>query len=76
MDLDLTGKNALVTGASKGLGLAITRALRDEGVHVVAGARSTMTELAELTRDGRVDAVNVDPESVRSGGRPKMSGSG
>lgn len=64
MDLDLTGKHALVTGASKGLGLAITRALRDEGVHVVAGARSTTTELAELTQDGQVDAVSVDLSSV------------
>ena len=32
MDLRLAGKTAIVTGASKGIGLAVTRALVDEGV--------------------------------------------
>jgi NAD(P)-dependent dehydrogenase (short-subunit alcohol dehydrogenase family) len=41
MDLGLTGKVAVVTGASKGTGLAVTRALLEEGAHVVAGAPSS-----------------------------------
>jgi NAD(P)-dependent dehydrogenase (short-subunit alcohol dehydrogenase family) len=41
MDLKLTNKIAVVTGASKGIGLAITQALIAEGTKVVAGARTT-----------------------------------
>ena len=38
MDLDLNDKVAVVTGGSKGIGLAIVRTLAAEGAHVVAGA--------------------------------------
>jgi NAD(P)-dependent dehydrogenase (short-subunit alcohol dehydrogenase family) len=64
MDLGLDGKRALVTGASKGIGLAIVRALRDEGARVVAGARGTSAELDALLADGQVEAVAVDLSSV------------
>ncbi|MEJ2860730.1 SDR family NAD(P)-dependent oxidoreductase [Actinomycetospora flava] len=45
MDLQLTGKRVLVTGASRGIGLAIVRAFRDEGASVVAAARRSTPEL-------------------------------
>ena len=41
MDLHLTDKVAVVTGANKGIGLAVTKALVGEGAHVVAGSLST-----------------------------------
>lgn len=39
MDLGITGKVALVSGGSKGMGLACAAALAAEGVHVVIAAR-------------------------------------
>jgi NAD(P)-dependent dehydrogenase (short-subunit alcohol dehydrogenase family) len=60
MDLDIAGQVAVVTGASKGIGLAVTSALVDEGVHVVAGARTSSAELDKLVASGAVELVEVD----------------
>lgn len=56
MDLGLEDKVCVVTGASKGIGLAITRALVAEGAVVVAGARTT----ENLQGIERVTSVAVD----------------
>jgi NAD(P)-dependent dehydrogenase (short-subunit alcohol dehydrogenase family) len=48
MDLKLTGRVAVVTGASKGIGLAITQSLLDEGVKVMAVSRTSTPELEKL----------------------------
>jgi NAD(P)-dependent dehydrogenase (short-subunit alcohol dehydrogenase family) len=56
MDLELTDKVAVVTGANKGIGLAITNALVAEGAKVIAGSLST----ENLDALDRVTAVAVD----------------
>src|SRR5882724_490040 len=56
MDLKLSGKIAVVTAASKGIGLATVRALVDEGASVVAGARN----IKGLEGLERVTPVAVD----------------
>ncbi len=49
MDLELTDKIAVVTGAGAGIGLAVVEMLADEGAYVVAGSRGTEA-LDELDR--------------------------
>ena len=65
MDLKLAGKIAVVTAASKGIGLAIVRALVEEGARVVAGARDV--HLLEGMRG--VTAVAVDLAAPDGPGR-------
>jgi NAD(P)-dependent dehydrogenase (short-subunit alcohol dehydrogenase family) len=47
MDLELSGKTAVVTGGSKGIGLATVRTLLAEGMRVVTGSRTVTRALAE-----------------------------
>jgi len=56
VDLDLADKVAVVTGANKGIGYAVTQALLAEGAYVVAGSL-TIDNLDGLDR---VTAVAVD----------------
>ncbi len=73
MDLQLTGKRAIVSGGGKGIGLAVTRALIAEGVDVAISGRSAgITELAArlAAESGRVvvgiRADTGDDDSVRA----------
>ncbi len=61
MDLQLTNKVVVVTGASKGIGLAITRTFAQEGAFVVAGAR-TVDALGGLERVTSLAVDLVAPE--------------
>jgi 3-oxoacyl-[acyl-carrier protein] reductase len=58
MDLGLTGKRAVVAGASTGLGLGCAQALAAEGARVVIGSRSEeRIQAAAATIDGAVGLV-------------------
>lgn len=65
MELSLTEKTAVVTGASRGIGLAIARALADEGVQVVGAARTITPELSEVAALA-VAADLSTPDGARS----------
>ena len=68
MSQRLTGRVALVTGASRGIGRAVALALGREGAHVVAVARTVggLEELDdEVKRDG--GAATLVPVDLRDG---------
>ncbi|GAA4135137.1 SDR family oxidoreductase [Actinomadura keratinilytica] len=65
MDLQLDGKTAVVTGASKGIGLAAVERLTGEGMRVVAASR---TVTPELEKTGAT-AVTVDLSTPDGPGR-------
>ena len=61
MDLGISGRTALVTGASTGLGLASAQALAAEGVTVALASRSAeKLAAAAATIDGEVPTLAVD----------------
>ncbi|MEW2256879.1 oxidoreductase [Streptomyces sp. NPDC047869] len=60
MNSPLHGRTAVVSGASKGIGLAIVEALARAGATVIAGSRTSTPELEALVEDGAVTWVSVD----------------
>ncbi|MEC7924085.1 MAG: SDR family oxidoreductase [Actinomycetota bacterium] len=69
MDLGLTGKKALVTGATKGLGRAIAETLLAEGASVAICARDAEgveAAVSELSSQGEVCGSAVDAGDLES----------
>ena len=74
MDLELAGKTAVVTGASRGIGLAIAETLAAAGTRVVGAARTITSELKNIavatvaadlaSRDGAETLVAVALEEL------------
>ena len=75
MDLGLTGSTAVVTGGSKGMGLAVAQALAAEGANVAVMARNQVAldaAVDSLRSAGAPDAVGVsvdmaDADSIAAG---------
>jgi NAD(P)-dependent dehydrogenase (short-subunit alcohol dehydrogenase family) len=64
MDLQLTGKTALVTGSTAGIGLAIAKKLATEGAAVIITGRSQAkldAAAAEVAEVGSVRQILADP---------------
>ncbi|WP_314222739.1 SDR family NAD(P)-dependent oxidoreductase [Streptomyces zaehneri] len=60
-DLGLAGQRAVVTGAGRGIGLAVTEGLLAAGARVVAGTRRRTEELDDLVDAGaELTVVEVD----------------
>jgi len=67
--LDFSGKVAVVTGASRGIGRAVAICLASRGAHVVAAARgdhAAATVEAIQASGGRADLVSVDVTDAKS----------
>ncbi|MHB1166893.1 MAG: SDR family NAD(P)-dependent oxidoreductase, partial [Candidatus Nanopelagicales bacterium] len=63
MDLGLTGKTAVITGASVGIGLAVAEGLAAEGANIVMAARGGERLSEEATRVANTYGVRTLPVS-------------
>lgn len=71
MELGITGKVAIVSGASKGTGRAIAEELAAEGVHLALGARSKKeieAVAAEIADRRKVQVLPVETDLSNLGG--------
>src|SRR5438046_2825384 len=74
MSTELAGKRALVTGAARGIGAGIARALADKGADVAITYERSADRAAELVREiekmGRravaIQADSADPTAVKN----------
>lgn len=64
MDLELRGRHALITGASRGIGAAVAEALAEEGCHIRIAARNTPALEDVATRLRKMYKVDVTIHEV------------
>jgi len=76
MDLQLTGKTALVTGASRGIGRAIALGLAREGVRLAIAARrvNLLEELArEIAAERGAEPLVLEADLYQEGSAEKLA---
>jgi len=76
MDLQLTGKVAVITGGTVGIGLAIARGLAAEGAHLALCARDEQRLRAVVTGSEKISryaSSGWPPMSADSMARPGWS---
>jgi NAD(P)-dependent dehydrogenase (short-subunit alcohol dehydrogenase family) len=66
VELNLRGRSALITGASKGIGLAIAQSLAAEGVnlHLAARTEATLRQVADEISKRHGVAVDIHPADL------------
>ncbi|MCK9992284.1 MAG: hypothetical protein Dbin4_00804 [Alphaproteobacteria bacterium] len=74
MQLNLSGKTALITGASKGIGRAIAISLAEEGCHLHLAARSEddLAAVRDAIRSKHQVRVNIHPLDLSDGKNVKQ----
>ena len=73
MDLRLAGKTVLITGASKGIGLACAELFAEEGcdLHLAARTKADLERARDAVRARRNVAVTIHPLDLSDGGNVK-----
>jgi hypothetical protein len=74
VELNLTGRSALITGSSKGIGLAIAKSLAAEGVHLHLAARTeaTLRQVADDISSRQGVTVAIHPADLSDGQQVKQ----
>ena len=68
MDLDLTGKTALVTGSTRGIGLATAIGLAQMGAEVIVNGREQAAVTEAMAKVRQAAPIS---RSARGGGRSR-----
>ena len=71
-DMELTGKNCLITGANSGLGLAVSKQFAQRGANMILVCRSeekgdaAVREISVKAPEAKTDLMICDMASMRS----------